>query len=153
MKKKILILALATALCGCGREKETSTAQTTAVTTEQTTEVTTEDVATTEQTTEATAEEVKEKTFDGLCEFLEGKNVLQGEKSESMYAMINATNGCKYHECNVELYEYDINSDAYKEILDTNKVINIDCYINGPFVLFFNNGDTNQDIIDAFNSF
>lgn len=154
MKKKLLLFALATSLCGCGEKAaETTTEQTTSVTTEQTTVTTTEEVTTKEQTTEVTTEKVKEKTFDGLCEYLEGKDILQGEKSEAMYAMINAINGCKYLECNVELYEYDINSDAYKDVLDTNKVVGIDCYINGPYVLFFDNGATDQAIIDAFNTF
>lgn len=148
MKKKLLVFALATALCGCGNKNAVET------TTEQTTVTATEELTITEQTTESTTEEVKEKTFDDLCDYLVSENVIQGERSEAMYAYISATNGCKYLDSDVELYEYDMSSDTYKSIVETKTVMGINVYaINGPYILIFSNDSENQSIIDAFMSY
>lgn len=146
--KKLLTVAFVSvlALSGCGKKAAETEQPTT------TTEVITE--MATEQTTEQTTEAQKEQSFDGLCDYLVSENVIQGERSEAMYSYISATNGCKYLDSDVELYEYDMTSDTYKSIVETKTVMGINVYaINGPYILIFSNDTANQAVIDAFMSY
>ncbi|MBQ9610632.1 MAG: hypothetical protein IJV15_14465 [Lachnospiraceae bacterium] len=143
MKKKLFTLLLATTILmvGCGTKKETTTTETTEATTEMT-------------TTEATTEAEKEKSLDDLAKYLVDGGYVSGEQSETMYSYIGAIGGFKYLDSNVEVYEYDETSDTYKEIVNTNAVSGLTVpAINGPYVLIFSNGTTDQNVIDAFNNY
>ena len=143
MKKTLFTLLLATTvlMAGCGTKKET----TTETTTEAVTEIT---------TTEATTEAEKEKSLDDIAKYLVDGGYVTGEQTETMYSYIGAIGGFKYLDSNVEVYEYDTNSDTYKGIVDTNEVSGLKVSaINGPYVLIFSGGNENQDVIDAFNKY
>lgn len=94
------------------------------------------------------AEVVKiEKNIDATAEALEFTG---GE--ETMYAFIGATAGKEYNDGNVELYQFDENSDAYKEIESSGTVAGIEvaAYKDGIALIFPNEAD--QTIIDKFNA-
>lgn len=155
MKKKVLPLFIICSflLAGCGSaDKNVTTESTTKITSESTT---TDSLATEAKTTEiSTTETSIDKSFDGLCSYLEDGNYVSGEKSEVYYSMIGASNGCKYLDSNVEIYEFDESSDTYKSIIDTNEVSGLKVYaINGPFILIFSNDASDQSIINAFNNY
>ena len=164
MKKKLLTImavsTLALSLTGCGNAGNSTTVSTTeTVTTEATTEATTA-TSTEEETTEAaTSEETSETeaqsgTLDGLAQYLLDQGVVTGSTSETMYSYIGAIGGFKYLDSNVEVYEYDMNSDTYKQIVDTNSVSGLTVSaINGPYVLMLSNDDVNQSVIDVFNAY
>lgn len=145
MKKKLLTLTIAgiIMLTGCGSKKET----TTETPTETITSATSED--TTEPSTEA-----EEKSLDGLAAYLLDKGVVSGSTEEPMYQYINAIGGFKYLDSDVEVYEYDMTSDTYKSIVDTNEVSGLTVSaINGPYILIFSNNATDAAVIDAFNNY
>ena len=145
MKKKLFVLLITVSLltAGCGKKED----NTTAATTEETTAI--------ETTTEVTTTEAeKEKSLDDLAKYLVDGGYVSGEQSETMYSYIGAIGGFKYLDSNVEVYEYDETSDTYKEIVNTNAVSGLTVSaINGPYVLIFSNGTTDQNVIDAFNNY
>lgn len=145
MKKKILAFTfiMALMLTGCGSKKDT--------TSEPTTEPATS--ATSEETTEPSTE-AEEKSLDGLAAYLLDKGVVSGSTEEPMYQYINAIGGFKYLDSDVEVYEYDMTSDVYKSIVDTNEVSGLTVSaINGPYILIFSNNATDAAVIDAFNNY
>lgn len=154
MKKKLFALMLASTimLAGCSDNSKTTTENTTSTTTKATTEATPE--VTTETTTENMTEAVSDKSLNGLAVYLLDKGVVSGETSETFYEYIGAIGGFKYLDSDVEVYEYDTSSDTYKSILDTNSVSGLTVSaVNGPYILIFSNGNSNQDVIDAFNNY
>lgn len=150
MKKKILIVAISSALIftisGCSKNDD-STMNTTST-------ATTELQSTTETSTEITTE-AQEKSLKGLSEYLLEQGVVSGTTEEPLYQYIGAIGGFKYLDSNVEVYEFDTASDAYTSILSTNEVSGLTVSaINGPYVLIFSTGSTvNQSVIDAFNNY
>ena len=155
MKKKVLIpMALVALLCvGCGSKKETTTQVSVDTTDKTSIEATVE--ATEEVTETETTEDVKkEKSLQGLAEYLVAGNYVTGEQTEPMYTYISAIGGFKYLDSDVEVYEYDESSDVYKSILETNSVSGLPvAAVNGPFVLIFSNNNVNQTVVDAFNNY
>ena len=71
---------------------------------------------------------------------------------ETMYAMIGATAGKEYNDGAVELYQFEEDSDAYKEIESSDSVsgIPVAAHKDGIALIFANN-ETDQAILDAFN--
>ena len=105
-------------------------------------------------TTEATTEAEKKKSLDDLAKYLVDGGYVTGEQSETMYSYIGAIGGFKYLDSNVEVYEYDTNSDTYNDIVKTSEVSGLKVSaVNGPYVLIFSGGNENQDVIDAFNKY
>jgi len=153
MKKKLFALMLASTimLAGCSGKSETTTENTTS-TTEVTIEATPE--VTTETTSEDTTEAISNKSLNGLATYLLDKGVVSGTTDTPLYEYIGAIGGFKYLDSDVEVYEYDTSSDTYKSILDTNSVSGLTVSaVNGPYILIFSNGNSNQDVIDAFNNY
>ena len=88
-----------------------------------------------------------EKNIDAAAEAL---GLTGGE--ETMYAMIGATAGKEYNDGAVELYQFEEDSDAYKEIESSDSVsgIPVAAHKDGIALIFANN-ETDQAILDAFN--
>lgn len=88
-----------------------------------------------------------EKNIDAAAEAL---GLTGGE--ETMYAMIGATAGKEYNDGAVELYQFEEDSDAYKEIESSGSVsgIPVAAHKDGIALIFANN-ETDQAILDAFN--
>ena len=88
-----------------------------------------------------------EKNIDAAAEAL---GLTGGE--ETMYAMIGATAGKEYNDGAVELYQFEEDSDAYKEIESSDSVsgIPVAAHKDGIALIFANN-ETDQVILDAFN--
>lgn len=158
MRKKLLtimtISTLALSLAGCGSNatsNATTTATTETVTTEAATAAPTEEDTTEASTTEA---ETPQGTIDDLAQYLLDQGVVTGSTEETFYTYIGAINGFKYLDSDVEVYEYDMTSDTYQEIVNTNSVSGLTVSaINGPYVLIFSNGNVDQAVIDSFNAF
>ena len=71
---------------------------------------------------------------------------------ETMYAMIGATAGKEYNDGAVELYQFEEDSDAYKEIESSDSVSGIPVAAHKDGIaLIFANDETDQAILDAFN--
>ena len=73
--------------------------------------------------------------------------------------MIGAISGVKYTDCNVEIYEYDTDSEKYKDLVSTGKVMlegfNVDITpsaIHNQYVLICDDAPNKDALIDAFNS-
>ena len=88
-----------------------------------------------------------EKNIDAAAEAL---GLTGGE--ETMYAMIGATARKEYNDGAVELYQFEEDSDAYKEIESSDSVsgIPVAAHKDGIALIFANN-ETDQAILDAFN--
>ena len=88
-----------------------------------------------------------EKNIDAAAEAL---GLTGGE--ETMYAMIGATAGKEYNDGAVELYQFEEDSDAYKEIESSDSVSGIPVAAHKDGIaLIFANDETEQAILDAFN--
>lgn len=88
-----------------------------------------------------------EKNIDAAAEAL---GLTGGE--ETMYAMIGATAGKEYNDGVVELYQFEEDSDAYKEIESSDSVSGIPVAAHKDGIaLIFANDETDQAILDAFN--
>lgn len=103
---------------------------------------------------------IKAKSLDSLKKYLSKKGLVSGDASETAYQIIGANDGVKYLDNNIEIYEYDTNSDVYKNIVKNNSVdlqgfniqLNVSA-INGKFILIFSNDETNEKVIKAFKDF
>ena len=88
-----------------------------------------------------------EKNIDAAAEAL---GLTGGE--ETMYAMIGATAGKESNDGAVELYQFEEDSDAYKEIESSDSVSGIPVAAHKDGIaLIFANDETDQAILDAFN--
>lgn len=88
-----------------------------------------------------------EKNIDAAAEAL---GLTGGE--ETMYAMIGATAGKEYNDGAVELYQFEEDSNAYKEIESSDSVSGIPVAAHKDGIaLIFANDETDQAILDAFN--
>lgn len=93
-------------------------------------------------------EESKVSTLDEMCDYLEKKGVVSGEKSTKNGSMIGAVDGIGYCESGAEIYIYSSDAPSSFEIFGIK--IDFDA-TNGKFALTFSSGkEKNQDIIDAF---
>lgn len=125
MKKKLLSLMLvavvAIGLTACGGSGDSDTKE-----------------ATTQESTKI------EKSIDAVAEELG----LTGG-SDTLYEMIGATAGKEYNDGAVELYQFDADSNEYKDIVDGNGVITAAAYKDGIVLVF--SSDADSKIIEAFN--
>lgn len=94
-----------------------------------------------------------------LCKQLEDNNLVNGEYIEMAGEMVGAISGIKYADCNVEIYEYDTNSEKYAEIVNTGKNtlegFNIDFVpsaINGKYIIYCDEAENKNEIIDFFST-
>lgn len=94
-----------------------------------------------------------------LCKQLEDNNLVNGEYIEMAGEMVGAISGIKYADCNVEIYEYDTNSEKYAEIVNTGKTtlegFNIDFVpsaINGKYIIYCDESENKNEIIDFFST-
>lgn len=99
------------------------------------------------------------KSLKALCEYLESSDLVSGERIEMAGEMIGAISGVKYTDCNVEIYEYDTDSEKYKDLVSTGKVMlegfNVDITpsaIHNQYVLICDDAPNKDALIDAFNS-
>ena len=109
----ITLVCMAGLLSGCGSDTNSDAEAGQGAVTE---------TAGTETKAEAPAEEneaAKEKSLEDLAAYLVDKGVATGEKTEPMYQMIGAVGGFKYLDSQIEVYEYDTDSEAYKTIAET----------------------------------
>lgn len=97
------------------------------------------------------------KTLDEIATAMESSLELS-DKIEPAYQMIGAIGGVKYTDSSVEIYEYDVKSDAYKDVSDDMKIklegFDMDLTasaVNGQYVLFAEEADNKDDIVKAFN--
>ncbi len=88
-----------------------------------------------------------EKNIDATAEDL---GLTAGD--ETYYQLIGAKAGKQYNDGAIELYQFDENSDEYKEIESTKTVANtnVSAYKDGIVMLFVGT-EEDQNIIDKFN--
>lgn len=96
-------------------------------------------------------------TLEGIEKYLSDKKLLSGKRTEKEASMIGGIDGFAYLDSDIEIYEYDINSQEYKTLANGDGVqlegmesftIKADA-INGKFVLLSNS----KKVIDTFNNF
>lgn len=99
------------------------------------------------------------ESISDVVDFLKGKGYIKGNETKMDASMIGGLSGVKYKDSKIEIYEYDTNSDTYKSLVKTNKVmiegLNIEMTmsaVNGKFVLYCEEADNKDDIIKTFNS-
>lgn len=127
--KKLLILCLivvfAISLCACGGDKAENS----------------------DSETGDTTEVVKtEKSIDAVAEALG----LSG-KEETFYDMIGADDGAEFNDGTIEIYQYDPESEAYKNIEAGKGDIEAEACNSGFILVVPDGSEPDQDIIDAFN--
>ena len=97
-------------------------------------------------------------TLEDLESYLLDEGVLSGEKAEADAELMRAEDGVKYADSNVEIYEYDINSDTYNSLAEGASVgfDNAGPFsakaVNGKYVLIAT-GEVSQELVDAFKNF
>lgn len=97
-------------------------------------------------------------TLEDLESYLLDEGVLSGEKAEVDAELMRAEDGVKYADSNVEIYEYDINSDTYNSLAEGASVgfDNAGPFsakaVNGKYVLIAT-GEVSQELVDAFKNF
>ena len=137
MKKSLIILAMLSLIAvvsSCGTNTNTNTSDTTTATQ-------------TQYSTPAPTESTKiEKNVDAVAEFLGLEN-----GSETLYSMIGAIDGKEYNDGNVELYQFDENDDAYKQIIGENSPMNVSAYNEGIVLIFPAGQAPDDEMIDTFN--
>jgi len=76
---------------------------------------------------------------------------LTGE-SEVLYGLIGAIAGKQYNGGDVELYQFDENSDAYKDLIARKTYLIPAAYKNGVVLIFALGVEPDQNLVDAFNA-
>lgn len=139
-----LVLA---SLCSCSREEPAVNDVSGTVQVEQNVDATKD-----EQNAQTTAPEVEkkaskvERNLDSVAEALG----LEGGKS-TLFAFIGAIDGKEYNDGNVELYQFDVDADAYAQIIGDDSPLSISAYKDG-FVLLFPAGVAEDaDLVARFN--
>jgi hypothetical protein len=170
MKKKLLMTLLSICfivLCSCSKNNTTSVTNTNTVDESTNENVNTdesnkiEEAETTDSndtTSNNDSEVTTVQSLDDVENYLKSAGVLTGEKTEMAAEMVGAVNGFKYLDNSVEVYEFDIESEAYKKVLETNEMDLTDFgttipvnAINGKYVLYCDESATKDDIIKVFN--
>lgn len=98
-----------------------------------------------------------DSTLTDMENYLANNGLLDGNRIEPMAALIGAVEGFKYVGTGIEVYEYDIKSDAYKKLVK-NKSVAVEGFgtelpvaaVNGKYVLFYSGDDS---VVDVFKSF
>lgn len=178
MKKKIVTLLIATSIfcTACGATPEDAIATSEPVTAETAASesvdiITPEDMtAAVESLNETIQAEIDSiannyspqettKSLESLCQYLESSDLVSGERIEMAGEMIGAISGVKYTDCNVEIYEYDTDSEKYKNLVSTGKVtlegFSVDVTpsaIHDQYVLICDDAPNKDALLDAFNS-
>ncbi len=99
-----------------------------------------------------------ENTLEDMESWLLEEGVLSGERTEADAELMRAEDGVKYADSNVEIYEYDINSDTYNN-LKSGASVGFDNAgpfsakaVNGKYVLIAT-GEVSEELVDAFKDF
>ncbi len=99
-----------------------------------------------------------ENTLEDMESWLLEEGVLSGERTEADAELMRAEDGVKYADSNVEIYEYDINSDTYNN-LKSGASVGFDNAgpfsakaVNGKYVLIAT-GEVSEELVDAFKNF
>ena len=99
-----------------------------------------------------------ENTLEDMESWLLEEGVLSGERTEADAELMRAEDGVRYADSNVEIYEYDINSDTYNN-LKSGASVGFDTAgpfsakaVNGKYVLIAT-GEVSQELVDAFKNF
>ena len=97
-------------------------------------------------------------TLEDMESWLLEEGVLSGERTEADAELMRAEDGVRYADSNVEIYEYDINSDTYND-LKSGASVGFDNAgpfsakaVNGKYVLIAT-GEVSQELVDAFKNF
>lgn len=171
-KTMLILCVMMLALCSCSNKNNESVSNNTSsptdivatnITTTNPTEEPTEP-PTAEPTATPTKKTAKKKktqkyddTLDGIEKYFSDKELLTGERTKKEASMIGGIDGFAYAESDIEIYEYDINSEEYKSLSNgegvpiegmENYSVTADA-INGKFILL----SDSQKIINAFNNF
>ena len=134
--KKILIsiIGISLLLCGCGSVTSINSNNTQAV----------------------TAQKSNLESFDTVCNYLLSKGAISGEPTKMDSNSIGAVNGLKYN-TNIEIYEFDKNSDAYKSVIANGYItipsFNVKMNIsasNDKYILYCDKATNKDDVINAF---
>ncbi len=96
-------------------------------------------------------EKIKMEKTDRTLDAVAIKLGLEGG-TETFYSVIGAIGGKEYNEGQVELYQFEEKSDAYKQIIGENSPIKISAYKEGFVILFPNGTKEDSDIVNAFKS-
>lgn len=149
MKKLLLLLSILImvfSIAGCNNAKPTNKSN--------------EDPTGTPVNSDTKTGDKVESSFKKLSDvenyFIE-KGLVTGEKTLVEASMIGALNGFKYVDSDVEVYEYDLDSEQYKGLVENNTVEVegfgmeiIASAINGKYVLFCENAENKEEIINNF---
>lgn len=160
MRRKIIALLLCICIsgiiAGCGSDDKTSG---TDATNENNSGQAQE--SETNETQEPEEETKTERSLDDLAAYLKDQGIITGEATETSAEMIGAIEGVKYADNNIELYQYDTSSEAYKT-LEAGEELGIEglegyavkaAAVNEEFVLILSNDGENADAVNAFTSY
>ncbi len=97
-------------------------------------------------------------SINDIKKYMVKNNAVSGKYTKMAADIIGAVNGFKYSDSSVEIYEYDIKSKVYKDLVKSKKVYldGMEDYpidvisINGKFVLL---GEPSKDAIKIFDAF
>lgn len=99
------------------------------------------------------------ESLDNICMHFESLGFVSGERTKMAGEMIGAISGVKYSNEHVEIYEYDVNSDKYKELVNTGKTtlegFNTDftpTAIHEEYVLYCEESENKSEIVSEFNN-
>ena len=112
-----------------------------------------------EENPQNTPENKPEHTLNDIENYLLDQGLLSGERTQMAAGLIGGIDGFKYSSSAGEIYEYDVNSDAYKKLSNGESITleGMEGYslkavsTNCKFVLFGEN--IPQELIDAFDAF
>ncbi len=173
MKKKLvlLVLSISMLLSACGnssspREQSTAPTPTPAevASRENTSSEDLEDLSTSIQASidsivESFSPQDTAESLQDVGSYLENAEVVSGEFIQMAGDMIGAISGIKYSDSKVEIYEFDMDSEAYKNTLSTGIVhldgFNIDIpvsSIHNQYVLLCDDAPNKDQIISVFDS-
>ncbi len=101
---------------------------------------------------------LEKSSLKGLVDYLKSFELLKGEEKQMTADMIGAIYGVKYR--SVELYEFDMDSKAYKSIVKTNKIVlkdfDMDFDIDGinkQFIILCGGAENTEEILEKFNNY
>ena len=149
MKKVIslmLIVVMCISLVACGGESKSTNNSASENSANE--NLTTDNSENKEENIEKSEEKIKkiDKNIDAVAAEL---GLSGGE--ENMYAKIGATYGKEYNNGNVVLYQYDVNSEKYQNILNGNGSSRIAAYKDGIVLLFPVGSTPDANLINIFN--
>ncbi len=155
MKKKLLLFLLMSALSitifACGKTNQKNDA------TDNGQESTASDE---KEENSTTSSEPKEKinTLKDIEQYMIENGVLSGERTQMAVELIGAIDGFKYNDSDIEVYEYDVNSEEYISLANGEEIplegiegVTIGAVsINDKFVLM---GNPSEEAVNIFESF